>query len=206
MPRGRLHVYRAVRYRARRSPAGAAKVNLATMVEEFLGLGLSKGHGAASLVAPAAAPTGSCTRPRRGGSPRKDCAMPPLPPSPTPVRTIERVRSSPRCSPGPRLRLGRPRWRRTAASTPSKSARGLAAVRELWLTREVAQRRDIAPGRILPDFGDRHRRRPRTGHPSRPDAASGVRRPTASTQRPDLVRALERRGPCHCRTPRANRR
>lgn len=44
------------------------------------------------------------------------------------------------------------RWRRTSGIHAVKSQRVLAAVRELWYARdEVAQRRDIAPSRVLPD-------------------------------------------------------
>jgi ribonuclease D len=43
-------------------------------------------------------------------------------------------------------------WRRTSGMHRVRSRRQLAAVRELWQTRdEVARRRDIAPGRVLPD-------------------------------------------------------
>jgi ribonuclease D len=46
----------------------------------------------------------------------------------------------------------RDRWRRTSGIHKVRNQRGLAAVRELWTVRdEIAQRRDIAPGRILPD-------------------------------------------------------
>ncbi|MGA9872840.1 MAG: ribonuclease D [Rhodococcus sp. (in: high G+C Gram-positive bacteria)] len=55
------------------------------------------------------------------------------------------------------LTLGPPapkpdRWRRTSGIHAIKSQRVLAAVRELWETRdELARRRDIAPSRVLPD-------------------------------------------------------
>jgi ribonuclease D len=43
-------------------------------------------------------------------------------------------------------------WRRTSGIHRVRGARGLARVRALWLARdEVAQRRDVAPGRVLPD-------------------------------------------------------
>ena len=43
-------------------------------------------------------------------------------------------------------------WRRTSGIHKVRSPAGLAAVRELWTARDqTAQRRDIAPGRILPD-------------------------------------------------------
>src|SRR6185312_16471666 len=46
----------------------------------------------------------------------------------------------------------RDRWRRTSGIHKVRNPRALAAVRELWTTRdEIARRRDIAPGRILPD-------------------------------------------------------
>jgi ribonuclease D len=46
----------------------------------------------------------------------------------------------------------RDRWRRTSGIHRVRDRRGLAAVRELWATRDrIAQRRDIAPRRILPD-------------------------------------------------------
>lgn len=46
----------------------------------------------------------------------------------------------------------RDRWRRTSGIHKVKNPRTLAAVRELWTTRDrIAQQRDIAPGRILPD-------------------------------------------------------
>ncbi|MGQ9350157.1 ribonuclease D [Mycolicibacterium gilvum] len=46
----------------------------------------------------------------------------------------------------------RDRWRRTSGIHKVRDPRALAAVRELWTTRDqIARRRDIAPGRILPD-------------------------------------------------------
>ena len=43
-------------------------------------------------------------------------------------------------------------WRRTSGLHGARKPRQLAIVRELWLTREaIAQERDIAPGRVLPD-------------------------------------------------------
>jgi ribonuclease D len=49
---------------------------------------------------------------------------------------------------GPRLDP----WRRTSGMHRARGRRALAAVRELWQTRdEIARRRDITPGRIIPD-------------------------------------------------------
>jgi ribonuclease D len=43
-------------------------------------------------------------------------------------------------------------WRRTSGMHKVRGRRGLAIVRELWLWRdEVAQQRDLSPGRVLPD-------------------------------------------------------
>lgn len=43
-------------------------------------------------------------------------------------------------------------WRRTSQLHQVRSRRGLAVVRELWSERDrIAERRDIAPGRVLPD-------------------------------------------------------
>ncbi len=46
----------------------------------------------------------------------------------------------------------RDRWRRTSGIHKVRNPRALAAVRELWTTRDnIARSRDVAPGRILPD-------------------------------------------------------
>ncbi len=43
-------------------------------------------------------------------------------------------------------------WRRTSGMHRARGRRALAAVRELWETRdEIAARRDVTPGRIIPD-------------------------------------------------------
>jgi len=43
-------------------------------------------------------------------------------------------------------------WRRTSGMHRIRKRRGLATVRELWLTRDrIAERRDTSPGRVLPD-------------------------------------------------------
>ena len=130
---------------------GVPKVNLAAMVSTFLGLGLQKGHGAA------------------------DWSRRPLPHdwlnyAALDVEVLVELRDAvqqalleagkdewareefryvlDRPAPAPRT----DRWRRTANVHTVKSPRSLAAVRELWTAREeLAQRRDVAPGRVLPD-------------------------------------------------------
>lgn len=43
-------------------------------------------------------------------------------------------------------------WRRTSGMHRVRGRRGLGAVRELWVTRdELAEQRDVTPGRIIPD-------------------------------------------------------
>lgn len=130
---------------------GEPKVNLAAMVATYLGLGLQKGHGAA------------------------DWSRRPLPDdwlnyAALDVEVLVELRDAvqqalveqgkdewarqefryvlDRPAPAPRV----DKWRRTANVHTVKSSRSLAAVRELWTAREqLAQRRDVAPGRILPD-------------------------------------------------------
>jgi ribonuclease D len=131
--------------------AGFERVNLAAMVERLLGLALTKGHGAA------------------------DWSKRPLPAdwlnyAALDVEVLLELRAAIaavleeqgktrwaaeefehlRTYVAPPTR--RDRWRRTSGIHKVRSPRTLAAVRELWTTRDrIAQRRDIAPGRILPD-------------------------------------------------------
>lgn len=131
--------------------AGFERVNLAAMVRRLLGLGLAKGHGAANW------------------------SKRPLPPAWLNYaaldvevlldlkEAIEEVLAEQgktgwaeqefeylRHAEPPQQR--RDRWRRTSGIHKVGDPRALAAVRELWTTRdEIARRRDIAPGRILPD-------------------------------------------------------
>lgn len=132
--------------------AGFDRVNLAAMVQRLLGLGLAKGHGAA------------------------DWSKRPLPPAwlnyaALDVEVLIELRQAIAevladqgktnwaAQEFNHLRVTdiitatrRDRWRRTSGIHKVRDRRGLAAVRELWLVRDqIAQRRDIAPGRILPD-------------------------------------------------------
>ncbi|MGE2814725.1 HRDC domain-containing protein [Mycobacterium heidelbergense] len=134
--------------------AGFERVNLATMVQRLLGLGLAKGHGAAdwskrplpaewlnyaaldvellielrASIADVLAQEG-----------KTDWA----------AQEFDYLRSEGlRETPASR----RDRWRRTSGIHRVRDPRALAAVRELWTTRDrIAARRDIAPRRILPD-------------------------------------------------------
>jgi len=135
--------------------AGFDRVNLATMVQRLLGFGLAKGHGAAdwskrplpmewlnyaaldvellielrAAIAEVLAEQG-----------KTDWA----------VEEFEYLRSWDDREAAPAAR--RERWRRTSGIHRIRDPQRLAAVRELWTTRDrIAQRRDIAPRRILPD-------------------------------------------------------
>ena len=131
--------------------AGFERVNLAAMVQRLLGLGLAKGHGAA------------------------DWSKRPLPEAwlnyaALDVEVLIELRNATaellgmqskthwaaeefeylRCAQSTPTR--RDRWRRTSGLHKVRTREGLAAVRELWTVRDrIARRRDIAPGRILPD-------------------------------------------------------
>ena len=131
--------------------AGFERVNLAAMVQRLLGLGLAKGHGAA------------------------DWSKRPLPAAwlnyaALDVEVLIELRNATadllgeqgkthwaseefeylRCAQSAPTR--RDRWRRTSGLHKVRTREGLAAVRELWTVRDrIARRRDIAPGRILPD-------------------------------------------------------
>jgi ribonuclease D len=130
---------------------GHERVGLAAMVENVLGLGLQKGHGAA------------------------DWSSRPLPADwlvyaaldvevllelreALVVELEEQGKAEWARQEFEHVRLAGPpapkpdRWRRTSGIHTLRRPRQLAAVRELWLTRDaLAASRDIAPGRVLPD-------------------------------------------------------
>lgn len=134
--------------------AGFDRVNLAAEVQRLLGLGLAKGHGAADwskrplpaawlnyaaldvevLIELRAAVAGVLAD---QGKTRWA------------AEEFEYLRTAWSAAVPP---TRRDRWRRTSGIHRVRDQRGLAAVRELWTARDrIAQRRDIAPGRILPD-------------------------------------------------------
>ena len=131
--------------------AGYDRVNLAAMVQRLLGLQLMKGHGAADW-SKRPLPTewlnyaaldvevllelrdAIAAVLREQG--KTDWA----------AQEFEYLRTD-EATP-----TRRDRWRRTSGIHKVRNPRALAAVRELWTTRDhIARRRDIAPGRILPD-------------------------------------------------------
>ncbi|MHC9293598.1 HRDC domain-containing protein [Mycobacterium sp. LTG2003] len=131
--------------------AGFERVNLAAMVQRLLGLQLMKGHGAA------------------------DWSKRPLPPewlnyAALDVEVLLELRDAIAAVLEEQGKTDwaaqefeylrtyvaaptrRDRWRRTSGIHKVRNPRALAAVRELWTTRDnIARGRDIAPGRILPD-------------------------------------------------------
>jgi ribonuclease D len=131
--------------------AGFDRVNLAAMVQRLLGLGLAKGHGAAdwskrplpaSWLNYAALDVEVLIELRDAISAvlaeqgKTDWA----------AQEFEYIRTF---EPSP---TRRDRWRRTSGIHKVRNRRALAEVRELWTVRDhIARRRDIAPGRVLPD-------------------------------------------------------
>ena len=131
--------------------AGFERVNLAAMVARLLGLGLAKGHGAADwskrplpddwlnyaaldvevLIELRAAIAAVLDEQGKSDWAAQEFDH---------LRTFEAAPTR------------RDRWRRTSGIHKVRNPRALAAVRELWTARDdIARRRDIAPGRILPD-------------------------------------------------------
>lgn len=127
------------------------RVNLAAMVQRLLGLQLTKGHGAADwskrplpaewlnyaaldvevLIDLRDAVAAVLDEQGKTEWARQEFEY---------LRTLEATPTR------------RDRWRRTSGIHKVRDPRTLAAVRELWSTRDqIARRRDIAPGRILPD-------------------------------------------------------
>ncbi|SOX53278.1 ribonuclease D [Mycobacterium ahvazicum] len=133
--------------------AGFERVNLAAMTERLLGRGLVKGHGAAdwskrplptewlnyaALDVELLVELRAAIAAELANQGKTDWA----------AQEFDYLRSAGSREATPR----RDRWRRTSGIHRVRDRRGLAAVRELWTTRDnIAARRDIAPRRILPD-------------------------------------------------------
>ena len=131
--------------------AGYDRVNLAAMVQRLLGLQLMKGHGAAdwskrplphdwlnyaALDVEVLLELRDAIADVLQEQGKTDWAAQEF----EYLRTFEATPTR------------RDRWRRTSGIHKVRDPRALAAVRELWTTRDhIARRRDIAPGRILPD-------------------------------------------------------
>jgi ribonuclease D len=134
--------------------AGFDRVNLAAEAQRLLGVGLAKGHGAADWSRrplPAAWLNYAALDVEVLVDLRDAIAAVLAEQGKTAwaAEEFDYLRSNAGQAP-PTTR--RDRWRRTSGIHKVRNQRGLAAVRQLWIVRdEIAQRRDIAPGRILPD-------------------------------------------------------
>lgn len=131
--------------------AGLPRVGLGPMVEQLLGLGLEKGHGAAdwsrrplpedwlvyaALDVEVLVELRDVLAALLTEQGKYEWAM----------QEFEAVRTA-----GPSAPRAEP-WRRTSGIHKLRKPRALAAVRSLWETRDrLAAERDIAPGRVLPD-------------------------------------------------------
>ncbi|MGV1086780.1 MAG: HRDC domain-containing protein [Mycobacterium sp.] len=131
--------------------AGFERVNLAAMVQRLLGLGLAKGHGAADWSNRPlpdawlnyAALDVEVLIELRGAI---DDVLVEQGKNTWATEEFEFLRQA-ESSP-----TRRDRWRKTSGIHKVRTGSALAAVRELWTARDqIARRRDIAPGRILPD-------------------------------------------------------
>ena len=169
--------------------AGFDRVNLAAMAQRLLGLGLAKGHGAAdwSKRPLPAAWLNYAALDVEVLIELRDAIADVLAEQGKTDWAAEEFDYLRTVGSGP-ASTRRDRWRRTSGIHRVRNQRGLAAVRELWTVRdEIAQRRDIAPGRILPDSAiidaataDPKTRR-RSGRPA------DIRWPQAAPQRRHVV-------------------
>jgi ribonuclease D len=131
--------------------AGYPRVGLGPMIEDLLGYHLEKGHSAddwstrplpeswlkyAALDVELLVDLRTAVHDELESQGKLDWAL----------QEFEAVRTAP--SPEPRAEP----WRRTSGVHRVRKARNLAVVRAIWERRdELARRRDMAPGRVLPD-------------------------------------------------------
>ena len=131
--------------------AGYPRVGLGPMIEDLLGFHLEKGHSAddwstrplpapwltyAALDVELLVDLRDAVQAELEAQGKLDWAR----------QEFEAVRTAPPAEP-----RAEP-WRRTSGVHRVRKARNLAVVRALWLRRdELARRRDMAPGRVLPD-------------------------------------------------------
>jgi len=173
--------------------AGYPRVCLGQMIEDLLGYHLEKGHSAddwstrplpeswlkyAALDVELLVDLRNAVHDELEAQGKLDWAL----------QEFEAVRTAP--SPEPRAEP----WRRTSGVHRVRKARNLAVVRALWERRdELARRRDMAPGRVLPDAAivEAAARLPKTVHElravpgctgrTRSAASAGPRPPTWTT-------------------------
>ena len=131
--------------------AGHERVALGTLVENLLGYRLEKGHGAAdwsrrplpadwldyaALDVELLVPLRDVLEADLAAQGKLDWAL----------EEFAALRDAPPAPPR------KEPWRRTSGIHRIRNPRGLAAVRSLWHARDtLARRRDVAPGRVLPD-------------------------------------------------------
>jgi ribonuclease D len=84
-------------------------------------------------------------------------------------------------------------WRRTSGIHRVRNRRGLAVVRELWLERDrIARRRDVSPGKVLPDSAIIEAARMVPGEPAELTAIPGFTGRAARRHQSDWLRAVGR--------------
>jgi ribonuclease D len=84
-------------------------------------------------------------------------------------------------------------WRRTSGIHRVHTRRGLAVVRELWLERDrIARRRDLSPGRVLPDSAIVEAARALPGSQTELTDLAGFKGRGARRHAPEWRRAVER--------------
>ena len=197
--------------------AGFERVGLGAMVENVLGLQPGEGPLRGRLVHPPAARglaalrragrRGARRAARRAGG-RAGRAGQAGVGAPGVRRHRRRPAAAPRVDP----------WRRTSGIHRVRSRRQLAAVARLWQARDaMARRRDIRPGRLLPDAAIVAAVAAAPADPGRAARAAGLRRPGHPAATRDVVRGAARGGqpargraaPADCRSatgpPPANR-